>query len=131
MSDPAATSPAAGPAVPAGKVALNLLFVNGQRKDGWIFDPEATLDSVTGRIMAEWPSDLTVEKPVAQAQIRLLLRGRFLEGPGSLAAHKLTPGEATVVHVVIKAHEPAAAAPADSPKPAAREVSPNKCCTIM
>jgi hypothetical protein len=50
-----AEGPVAG-SVPSGKVSLTLLLVNGQRKDGWIFNPSDTIDQVCQRTFDEWPT---------------------------------------------------------------------------
>ncbi|ORZ33635.1 hypothetical protein BCR44DRAFT_55466 [Catenaria anguillulae PL171] len=127
-----AAAPHSGPAPQPGKVGITLLFVNSQRKEGLFFEPTDTVESVAKHTIANWPTDVTVEKPEIPAQVRLLHRGRFLEGPGALAAdHKLPVGEVTIVHIVIKAREVVEERSPDAPKPKADEPSSSKCCIIL
>ncbi|RKO98824.1 hypothetical protein CXG81DRAFT_7671, partial [Caulochytrium protostelioides] len=87
------------------QIVLRLLLVNGQKSDVAI-DPALTVAQVRERIFEQWPSAWARDAetaPVQPASLRILHRGRFLDGPGTLEAEGKVPrGEITTVHILVK-----------------------------
>ncbi|KAI8921768.1 hypothetical protein BC831DRAFT_404885 [Entophlyctis helioformis] len=93
---------AAGAAIPAGSVRLKLLLVSGKTSE-LVVDGTATIDAVCRSIFDAWPKEWEGETvPLAPENLKILLRGRFLERPSTLASNGVAIGETTVVHVLIK-----------------------------
>ncbi|KAI9324323.1 ubiquitin-2 like Rad60 SUMO-like-domain-containing protein [Zopfochytrium polystomum] len=100
--------------VPADKVNLRLLLVNGQKSD-FLVSPSDRIDAVKQAVFAAWPKEWTEEVPAGPGNLRILLRGKFLEDATTIKAAQIPAGETTIVHLLIRpdaARAPAANAPA-------------------
>ncbi|KAJ3232631.1 Ubiquitin-like protein 3 [Chytriomyces hyalinus] len=76
--------------VPDNLIGVRLLLINGQKTD-LLFSPTDSIEAVKSRIFLDWPSDWTGERPEAVANLRVLLRGKFLEPTTTLLGAKITP----------------------------------------
>ncbi|KAJ3381523.1 Ubiquitin-like protein 3 [Entophlyctis sp. JEL0112] len=96
--------------VPSDAVCVRLLLVSGMRTD-LLFTPETSVQDVMNTIAGDWPDDWTGEKPESPANLRILLRGKFLE-PGEKLASKFPLGQTTTCHLLVKnTASPAALSP--------------------
>ncbi|KAL2920238.1 hypothetical protein HK105_200306 [Polyrhizophydium stewartii] len=93
-------------AVPSDKINLRLLLVSGKKTD-LLMNPTDTIETVCRTIASAWPVE----------NIKILLRGKFLERPSTLASNSIATGDTTVVHLLVKNDAaPQAAAVKDSEK---------------
>lgn len=109
--------------VPPDRVNLRLLLLSGRKTDLLVL-PTASIEAVRGQIYQNWPSSWD-EKPKDVKSIRILYRGKFLEGGFTVecgsdrwesvilhsfnsdypTAQKIPVGQTTVIHVVLKQFE--------------------------
>ncbi|TPX40004.1 hypothetical protein SeMB42_g06167 [Synchytrium endobioticum] len=86
----------------SNQVGLRLLLVSGKKHDV-LADPTETVDAVRRRVYENWPKDWSEETPESSSQLRLLLRGKFLELNSTMEGNKIPTGQTTTVHLIIKA----------------------------
>ncbi|KAJ3028488.1 UNVERIFIED_CONTAM: hypothetical protein HDU68_001556 [Siphonaria sp. JEL0065] len=103
--------------VPDDKVCVRLLLISGLKTD-LLFVQTDSIEAVKIRIFNAWPSDWTGEQPETVANLRVLLRGKFLEPSSTLADAKIPVGQTTTCHLLVKngAPAPEAASPAGNAK---------------
>ncbi|KAJ3177703.1 hypothetical protein HK101_010195 [Irineochytrium annulatum] len=90
MTEEAGTSSGDGATVhetriPEDQVNLRLLLVSGKKSD-FLMAPGETVDSVKAKIFSSWPKEWTEETPESASSLRILHRGKFLEGNTTLEA---------------------------------------------
>ncbi|KAH6564923.1 hypothetical protein BASA50_010310 [Batrachochytrium salamandrivorans] len=96
MTDSAAVS------IPADKVNLRLLLVSGKKSD-FLFAATDTIDAVCAHIALNWPADWVGEiQPKGSENVKILLRGKFLERNSTIQGNAISAGDTTVVHVLVK-----------------------------
>ncbi|KAJ3285023.1 hypothetical protein HDU79_007646 [Rhizoclosmatium sp. JEL0117] len=83
------------------QICVRLLLISGLKTD-LLFGPTDSIESVKLRIFSAWPSDWTGETPETAANLRVLLRGKFLEPSTTLADAKFPLGQTTTCHLLIK-----------------------------
>ncbi|KAI9329371.1 ubiquitin-related domain-containing protein [Zopfochytrium polystomum] len=103
-----------GGGVPSGKVNLRLLLVNGQKSD-FLVNPTDRIDAVKQAVFAAWPKEWTEEVPAGPGNLRILLRGKFLEDATTINAAPIPAGETTIVHLLIRPDTARAATAANNP----------------
>ncbi|KAJ3074735.1 hypothetical protein HDU98_010420 [Podochytrium sp. JEL0797] len=102
--------------VPGDQVCVRLLLISGDKTD-LLFVPTENIDSVKTRIFENWPEDWTApETPETKNNLRVLLRGKFLDQSITLADAKFPLGQTTTCHLLIKN----GVANADAPAPAGK-----------
>ncbi|KAJ3026267.1 UNVERIFIED_CONTAM: hypothetical protein HDU68_005933 [Siphonaria sp. JEL0065] len=103
--------------VPDDKVCVRLLLISGLKTD-LLFTQSDSIEAVKIRIFNAWPSDWTGEQPETVANLRVLLRGKFLEPSSTLADAKFPVGQTTTCHLLVKNGAPVAeaASPAGNAK---------------
>ena len=94
----------------SNEIALDLLLVNGQRKE-MTFDTNLTVKEITEYLFKNWPEEWKENTPPNAENIQLLHQGKFIEKD-----KKLPFTDKTVVHLVIRQPE---------------EKKQEKCCTIL
>ncbi|KAI9316959.1 ubiquitin-2 like Rad60 SUMO-like-domain-containing protein [Zopfochytrium polystomum] len=110
-----AAPPSTPPAdVPADKVNLRLLLVSGQKSD-LLVSPSDRIDAVKQAVYAAWPKEWTEEVPAGPGNLRILLRGKFLEDATTIKAAQIPAGETTIVHLLIRPDAARAAPAANAP----------------
>jgi hypothetical protein len=62
---------------PPDKVGLTLLQPSGERKD-IIVNPKDTISKICKELCQNWPDEFPT-KPLTEANLKVLLRGKFLE----------------------------------------------------
>ncbi|KAJ3236852.1 hypothetical protein HDU81_010318 [Chytriomyces hyalinus] len=87
--------------VPDNQICVRLLLINGQKTD-LLFVPSDSIETVKSRIFSAWPSDWTGEAPETVANLRVLLRGKFLEPTSTLSDAKFPVGQTTTCHLLVK-----------------------------
>ncbi|KAJ3284714.1 hypothetical protein HDU76_008251, partial [Blyttiomyces sp. JEL0837] len=87
--------------VPEDKVNLRLLLVSGKKSD-LLVNPSDTIDTVKQKIVDTWPKEWSEEVPEGPGSLRILHRGKFLEGASTVDGNKLPVGQTTTVHLLIK-----------------------------
>ncbi|KAI8618483.1 hypothetical protein BC830DRAFT_1108527 [Chytriomyces sp. MP71] len=104
--------------VPEDQVCVRLLLVSGLKTD-LLLAPKDSVEDLKNRIFNNWPCDWTGERPDSPANLRVLLRGKFLEPTLTLADAKIPVGQTTTCHLLIKngaLDSPAAGTPGTAPK---------------
>ncbi|KAJ3100133.1 hypothetical protein HDU97_002465 [Phlyctochytrium planicorne] len=101
--------------VPEDQINLRLLLVSGKKSDILVL-PTDGVDTVKQKIFTTWPKEWSEETPESPASLRLLHRGKFLEGNSTLDSHSIPVGQTTTVHLLIKNGQPEPASP-DKPTP--------------
>ncbi|KAI9335338.1 ubiquitin-2 like Rad60 SUMO-like-domain-containing protein, partial [Obelidium mucronatum] len=87
--------------VPEDQVCVRLLLISGLKTD-LLFNPTDSIETVKRRIFDAWPSDWTGETPETVANLRILLRGKFLEPATTLSDAKFPLGQTTTCHLLVK-----------------------------
>ncbi|KAJ3220207.1 hypothetical protein HDU67_005533 [Dinochytrium kinnereticum] len=113
--------------VPEDQINLRLLLVSGKKSD-ILVSPADTIDAVKQKVFSAWPKDWSEEIPESPASLRLLHRGKFLEGASTLDASSIPIGQTTTVHLLIKNGAPE---PATPDKPAVVKESSGCNCVIL
>lgn len=90
--------------VPATKMNLRLLMVSGLKSD-LLVNPSDTVAGVKQQILDSWPRGWSEEIPRGPANLRLLLRGKFLEDASTINDAKIPLGQTTIVHLLIRSDE--------------------------
>ncbi|TPX33975.1 hypothetical protein SmJEL517_g03196 [Synchytrium microbalum] len=101
---PSSTTPITHPApnkVDNETIKITLLLVSGKRSD-LVVSPSDTVEAIKRRIFENWPKEWSEELPESPAQLRLLLRGKFLEPNSTMEGNKIPTGQTTTVHLIIK-----------------------------
>ena len=70
--------------VPADLVNLRLLLLSGRKTDILVL-PTESIEAVRSKVLSNWPPEWDDERPKSTAAIRILYRGRFLEGGATIA----------------------------------------------
>ncbi|KAI9015971.1 ubiquitin-related domain-containing protein [Hyaloraphidium curvatum] len=119
-------------AVPPEKINLRLLLVSGRKTD-MLAGPQESVEAVRRRVFDSWPPEWADERPKSLQAVRILYRGRFLEGGNTLESQKIPAGQTTVIHIVLKQFDSAEAeASPEKPAKAAAAAEPSsRCCTIL
>ncbi|KAI8621668.1 ubiquitin-2 like Rad60 SUMO-like-domain-containing protein, partial [Chytriomyces sp. MP71] len=87
--------------VPEDQVCVRLLLVSGLKTD-LLLAPKDSVEDLKNRIFNNWPSDWTGERPETPANLRVLLRGKFLEPILTMGDAKIPIGQTTTCHLLIK-----------------------------
>ncbi|KAJ3101721.1 hypothetical protein HDU96_009897 [Phlyctochytrium bullatum] len=87
--------------VPDGQINLRLLLVSGKKSD-FLVSPSDSVDAIKQKIFSNWPKEWTDEVPEGPNNIRLLHRGKFLEGNATLDVNTIPVGQTTTVHLLVK-----------------------------
>ncbi|KAI8912644.1 hypothetical protein EDD86DRAFT_187992 [Gorgonomyces haynaldii] len=88
--------------VPSDKAQLTFLLVSGQKWD-YIVAPTDTVEQVLTRFFSEWPQEwASLPKANGPENLKMLLRGKFLERQSTITSNQIPTGQATVVHLLIK-----------------------------
>ncbi|KAJ3237193.1 Ubiquitin-like protein 3 [Chytriomyces hyalinus] len=115
--------------VPDNLICVRLLLINGQKTD-LLFSPTDSIETVKSRIFSGWPSDWTGERPETVANLRVLLRGKFLEPTSTLLDSIFPVGETTTCHLLVKNGAVAQTTGSVTPN-AAKAPSAGCRCTIL
>jgi len=112
--------------VPNDQIALNFLLVSGKRKEGWLFNPILSVEQVLKIVTDNWPSefkDANSSDAPNPAHLKILHRGRFLDPLTTLDGNKIPKGDATTVHLVVRASKEGEQSKSEEPN--------SKCCCII